>query len=85
MAILFWYKQIILTWPLVLHKIWIPFTFLKICHIIRKPVYWSMTKTNKMTCLPSKDTDQHGHLPSLISLRYHMCFMDSYGPNAFLG
>ena len=26
-------------------------------------------KTNKMICVPSKDSDQPGHLPSLISLR----------------
>ena len=26
-------------------------------------------KTNKMACAPSKDSDQPGHLPSLISLR----------------
>ena len=26
-------------------------------------------KTNKMTCAPSKDSDQPGHPPSLISLR----------------
>ena len=26
-------------------------------------------KTNKMTCAPSEDSDQPGHLPSLISLR----------------
>ena len=26
----------------------------------------STTKTNKMTCVPSKDLDQHGHPPSLI-------------------
>ena len=25
-------------------------------------------KTNKMACVPSKDSDQPGHLPSLISL-----------------
>ena len=28
-------------------------------------------KTNKMTCAPSTDSDQLGHLPSLISL----CFV----------
>ena len=27
-------------------------------------------KTIKMTCAPSEDSDQNGHLPSLISLRY---------------
>ena len=26
-------------------------------------------KTNKMACVPSEDSDQPGHLPSLISLR----------------
>ena len=26
-------------------------------------------KTNKMACAPSEDSDQPGHLPSLISLR----------------
>ena len=26
-------------------------------------------KTNKMACAPSSDSDQPGHLPSLISLR----------------
>ena len=26
-------------------------------------------KTNKMACVPSKDSDQHGHPPSLISIR----------------
>ena len=26
-------------------------------------------KTNKMTCVPSEDTDQPGHPPSLMSLR----------------
>ena len=26
-------------------------------------------KTNKMTCAPSEDSDQPGHLPSLITLR----------------
>ena len=27
-------------------------------------------KTNKMACAPSEDSDQPGHLPSLISLRF---------------
>ena len=27
-------------------------------------------KTNKITCVPSEDSDQPGHLPSLISLCY---------------
>ena len=27
-------------------------------------------KTNKKTCVPSEDSDQPGHPPSLISLRY---------------
>ena len=32
---------------------------------VNKP---SHDKTNKIACLPSKDPDQPGHLPSLISL-----------------
>ena len=34
---------------------------------LNEPVH---DKTNKMTCAPSKDSDQPGHKPSLISLRY---------------
>ena len=37
----------------------------------RTNLWWSWfetahDKTNKMTCAPSEDSDQHGHLPSLI-------------------
>ena len=30
-------------------------------------------KTHKMTCAPSEDSDQTGHLPRLISPRYALC------------
>ena len=35
-------------------------------------------KTNKMTCVPSKDSDQPGHPPSLISL--HSVHEETLGP-----
>ena len=35
-------------------------------------------KTNKMACAPSEDSDQSGHLPSLISL--HCPHEESLGP-----
>ena len=39
----------------------------KLClHFLFEPPH---DKTNKMTCAPSNDSDQPGHLPSLISLR----------------
>ena len=36
-------------------------------------------KTNKMTRTPSKDSDQPGHLPSLIRI-FAVCSMGSLGP-----
>ena len=38
-------------------------------------------KTNKMTSAPSKDSDQPGHLPSLIGV-FAERFLGSLGPNA---
>ena len=38
-------------------------------------------KTNKMTCGPSKDSDQPGHLPNVIGV-FAVCSMGSKGPNA---
>ena len=39
-------------------------------------------KTNKMTCVSSKDSDQPGNLPSLISLRFqHDKTMGPYLPS----
>ena len=35
-------------------------------------------KTNKMACIPSKDSDKPGHLPSLIS--FHCPNEESLGP-----
>ena len=35
-------------------------------------------KTNKMTCAPSEDSDQPGHLPSLISL--HCPYEEAWSP-----
>ena len=48
------------------------------CHsmLFRNVTVWNEPqhdKTNKMTCAPSKDSDQCGHLPSLISLV--VCFI----------
>ena len=37
-------------------------------------------KTNKMICAPSEDSDQPGHLPSLISV-FAVRSMGSWGPN----
>ena len=41
-------------------------------------------KTIKMTCAPSEDSYQPGHLPSLIRV-FAMCFMGSQGPNPSSG
>ena len=41
-------------------------------------------KTNKMTCAPSKDSDQPGHPPSLIRV-FAVCSMGSWGPNISSG
>ena len=38
-------------------------------------------KTNKMICAPSEDSDQPGHLPSLIRV-FAVCSMDSWGSSA---
>ena len=38
-------------------------------------------KTNKMTCPPSEDSDQPGHLPRLIGVCV-VRLMGSQGPNA---
>ena len=38
-------------------------------------------KSNKMTCAPSEDSDQPGHLPSLIRV-FAVCFMGSVGLRA---
>ena len=38
-------------------------------------------KTNKIACAPSKDSDQPGHPPSLISV-FAVRFMGSLGPSA---
>ena len=37
-------------------------------------------KTNKMAFAPSEDSDQPGHLPSLISMRLRCPHEDSLGP-----
>ena len=37
-------------------------------------------KTNKMTCVPSEDSDQPGHPPSLIRV-FNVRSMGSLGPN----
>ena len=39
-------------------------------------------KTNKMTYVPSEDSDQSGHPPSLIRV-FAVCFMGSLGPMLF--
>ena len=44
---------------------------LEIFHTITGKLFWILyepqqDKTNKMTCVPSKDSDQPGHPPSLI-------------------
>ena len=44
--------------------------FLLDVHLIFDNIYEPQhDKTNKMACAPSKDSDQPGHSPSLISLR----------------
>ena len=45
---------------------WLLTTLLLNCMSIFEPQH---VKTNKITCAPSKDSDQPGHLPSLVSLR----------------
>ena len=48
-------------------------------------LYWNEPphdKTNKMTCVPSKDSDQPGHLPSLIRV-FTVRSMGSEGPKVF--
>ena len=37
-------------------------------------------KTNKMTFVPSEDSDQHGHPPSLNRV-FALCSVGSIGPN----
>ena len=44
-------------------------------HILNQPPH---DKTNKMAYVPSEDSDQPGHLPSLISLHY--LHEESLGP-----
>ena len=39
-------------------------------------------KTNKMTCVPSADSDQPGHPPSVHIRVFAMSSMASWGPNA---
>ena len=41
----------------------------------------SMTEPNHLACVPSKDSDQPGHPPSLIRV-FAVRFMGSLGPNA---
>ena len=41
-------------------------------------------QTNKMTCAPSKDSDQPGHPPSLIRL-FHVCLKNAWVPSYPLG
>ena len=41
--------------------------------------FWEHYKANKMTCAPSKDSDQPGHPPGLIRV-FTMGFMGSWGP-----
>ena len=59
-----------------------PFLFYIVCHQLVNHIIEPLhDKTNKMTCVPSKDSDQPGHPPSLIRV-LALRFMGSSGPSA---